>query len=301
MLRCLFFVNEVENPAVVQAGQTVTVHRRRRNQDKEPWKNLDLAAINNQTVESDHLFDVHLGETLVPYATLEPLKAVLPLKRGDAAIPTDADGIGGIRVASLDRSMRDRWRTICGLWQQHKTPTNKLDLLGQINYLHKLSAQLEWKGNLGVRPVKVVQTEAGQPTAALLQDTNVMVDSTLYWITCKDLQEASFLLAIINSDAMYRAVSSLMAKGQFGARHVHKHLWKLSIPEFDPSFPLHVSIAKAGKAATAGVETQLEQLRQQRGPKLTVTVARRELRKWLRQSAEGKAVEEAVTELLGCG
>ena len=25
-----------------------------------------------------------------------------------------------------------------------------------------------------------------------------------------------------------------MPKGQFGARHLHKHLWKLPIPEFDP-------------------------------------------------------------------
>lgn len=32
--------------------------------------------------------------------------------------------------------------------------------------------------------------------------------------------------------------------------------------------------------------------------KVTVTIARRELRKWLRESREGRAVEEAVTELL---
>ena len=64
--RCLFFVNEIENTALVQAGQTVTVNPRRGIRDKEPWKSLDLAAITGQTVESAHLFDVHLGETLVP-------------------------------------------------------------------------------------------------------------------------------------------------------------------------------------------------------------------------------------------
>ena len=42
---------------------------------------------------------------------------------------------------------------------------------------------------------------------------------------------------------------------------------------------------------------QLANLRQDRGA-LTVTIARRELRKWLRESTEGKAVEEAVRELL---
>ena len=41
----------------------------------------------------------------------------------------------------------------------------------------------------------------------------------------------------------------------------------------------------------------MAQLRQDRTD-VTVTIARRELRKWLRESAEGKAAEEAVEKLL---
>ena len=93
--RCLFFVHEAENSALVQAGQTVTVNPRRGAQDKAPWKNLDLTTITGQTVEAAHLFDVHVGETLVPYATLEPLKALLPLRQGESAIPVDTNGVGG--------------------------------------------------------------------------------------------------------------------------------------------------------------------------------------------------------------
>ena len=55
--------------------------------DKAPWKALDVTEIIGQTVEDRHLFDVHLGETVAPYVTLEPLKALLPVKtrgRGDA-------------------------------------------------------------------------------------------------------------------------------------------------------------------------------------------------------------------------
>ena len=86
--RCLFFVDETRNPAVVQAGQTITVNPRRGSQDKEPWKSLDLTAISEQTVEAAHVFDVHLGETVVPYATLHPLRAILPLRRGEYEIPS---------------------------------------------------------------------------------------------------------------------------------------------------------------------------------------------------------------------
>ena len=298
--RCLFFVNEVENPALVQAGQTVTVNPRRGIQDKEPWKNLDLPAITGQTVESAHLFHVHLGETLVPYATLEPLRALLPLRKGEAKIPTASDGVGGIRLSGLDRRMRNRWRIVSGLWDTNKASPNALNLLDRLDYHRELSTQFEWQHDQGSRPTRVAYSSAGAPTAALLRDNSEIVENVLFWTTCKDEREANYLLAIINSDVLYGAVASLMPKGQFGARHLHKHLWKLPIPQFDADNPLQLAISKAGEAAAAGAAKQLEQLRQDR-PKLTVTIARRELRKWLRASAEGKAVEERVGELLGAG
>ena len=96
--RCLSFVEETENLAIIQAGQTVTVNPRRGSQDKKPWRSLDLASITGQTIEVQHVYDVHLGETVVPYATLDPLKAVLPLRSDDSEIPADENGVGGIRI-----------------------------------------------------------------------------------------------------------------------------------------------------------------------------------------------------------
>ena len=299
--RCLFFVNETENAAIVQASQTITVNPRRGSQDKKPWRSLDLTAITGQAIESRHLFDVHLGETLVPYATLEALKAILPLKRGGAQLPADANGVGGIRLGGLERRMRERWQTISEMWETNKAPANQLSLLGQLDYLHKLSSQLEWQRDSGPRPIRVVYASSGAPTAAVVANDENLVDYTLFWIACKDMQEANYLLASINSQALYDAVVPLMAKGQFGARHLQKHLWKLPIPEFDPSDTLHAAIANAGEAAAAGAARQLDQLRQDRGAQLTVTIARRELRKWLRESPEGRAVEEGVAELLSAG
>lgn len=86
-------------------------------------------------------------------------------------------------------------------------------------------------------------------------------------------------------------------KGQFGARDLQKHLWKLPIPEFDPDNPLHAELSAAGEAASEGAAQQLARLREERD-RVTVTIARRELRKWLRASPEGQAVEDAVRKLL---
>ena len=88
-----------------------------------------------------------------------------------------------------------------------------------------------------------------------------------------------------------------MAKGQFGPRHLQKRLWTLPIPEFDAAEELHVAISQAGEAAAAGAGRQLAQLREERS-KVTVTIARRELRKWLRASPEGRTVEDVVSRLL---
>ena len=295
--RPLFFVEETRNPAIVQAGQTITVNPRRGSQDKEPWKSLDLANVSEQTVEVAHVFDVHLGETIVPYATLDPLRAVLPLKRGEHEVPTGKNGVGGIRLGGLSQRMRDRWQIVSNLWEANRAAATKMDLLGQLDYYGKLSSQLEWRHEPGDRQIRIVYGGWGAPTAALLHEDDAIVDYKLFWVTCRDAQEACYLLAIINSDALYEMVTPLMSKGQFGARDLQKQLWKLPIPEFDTEKPLHAVVSEAGRVAAEGATHQLTQLRQDRG-EVTVTIARREIRKWLRESEEGKAVEEAVGALL---
>ena len=306
--RCLFFVEEIENTALVRVGtgNTIIVNPRRGTQDKAPWKNLDLTAITNQTIETAHVFDVHLGETVVPYAMLESLKAVLPLKRGSYELPLDENGAGGVTLSELERRMRGRWQTVSHFWDDNKKKSaSKLNLLGQLDFYGKLSSQLAWqRHNGGDRQVRIVYTKSGVPSAALLYDADVLVENVLYWIACKNVREAQYLLAIINSDALNEAAKPLMSKGQFGARDLHKHLWKLPIPEFDSSEELHVEVSNAGKAAQEGAARELMRVRGEReesGRAFSVTVARRELRKWLRSSQEGKRVEEAVGELLARG
>ena len=296
--RCLFFINEVESTTVFTAAQTVKVEPRRGSNDKAPWKKLDLTAITGQTIEKAHLFDVHLGETVVPYATLTPLKALLPLKQSDAELPADANGTGGIHLGGLEQRMRGRWQQVSMLWEQHKGANNTKNLLQWLDYHSKLSAQLEWRKSDKDSPIRVLYTASGQPTAAIIETPETIVDYTLFWAPCKDLQEAHYLLAIINSCILYETAKPLMAKGQFGARHLQKHLWKLSIPEYDTTNRLHQKIATAGQAAASGAAQQLKALRQERGAAVSTTIARRELRGWLAQSDEGKQVEKLVKQLL---
>ena len=65
---------------------------------------------------------------------------------------------------------------------------------------------------------------------------------------------------------------------------------------------LHLVIDEAGQDAAAGAKALWEETRAERegkGQSTSVTVARREIRKWLSESAEGQRVEELAGRLLG--
>ena len=296
--RALHFVEETENRAIIQAGSTITVNPRRSSQEKPPWKELKLDDLKGQTIETAHVYDIHLGETLVPYATLDPLNAVLPLRRGDKMLAKDSTAVGGIKADGLESRMRERWRTVSHLWEKNKPAANRLSMLGQLDYYGKLTAQIEWQLDNGQMPVRVIYAASGVPTAAIVDDTASLIDYTGFWVACANYEEANYLLSIINSDVLYAEIEPLMAKGQFGARHVQKHPWKLPIPRYDEGESLHVDLAQAGAALTGSVQGVLTDLRAERGDKFTVTIARREIRKWLRKSDEGTAVEGLVGKLL---
>ena len=111
---------------------------------------------------------------------------------------------------------------------------------------------------------------------------------------CASDDEASYLLAIINSDALRDAVEPHMSRGLWGARDLHKHLWNLPIPRFDADDALHTEVAAAGEAAASGAGELLPD-----GDGLAGPAARRLLRQWLAGSDEGREAERSVQALLG--
>ena len=80
--RALFFVNVAESSTAI-AQDIVRVSPRRGSKDKSPWKDLQLDELDSH-IEEDHVWPVHLGETVAPFVLLEPRRAVLPIQRGGA-------------------------------------------------------------------------------------------------------------------------------------------------------------------------------------------------------------------------
>ena len=65
------------------------------------------------------------------------------------------------------------------------------------------------------------------------------------------MEEAGYLCAILNSEALRSGVERFQAQGQWGARDFDKYVFNLPIPRFDAGNPLHGELAHAAQTAEA--------------------------------------------------
>ena len=310
--RRLFFVSVEPNQTFMAALNTFKTYPRRGALDK---KKYDVGVLDGNVVHDDNLFDVYLGESIAPYVTLTPLKAALPVDKPSMTLPivqisspvnpktkNMSRNAYEVETAQLDSRMRARWDTMSSLWDANKGKNDKKSLYERLNYHNLLTSQLEWLRNPGDRPVRVAYGASGVPTASIISDNKAILDTKLYQVTCRNIDEAYYLLAIINSDTLADAVEPLRARGLFGARDLHKHLWKLPIPEYDPNDTDHVNLSQLGRRAAveaqAVIATNLGT--SATAPPLSVTKARSVLRhEWQPNSAVAQGIEVGVRGMLG--
>ena len=114
---------------------------------------------------------------------------------------------------------------------------------------------------------------------------------------CRSLNEAHYLLAIINSNALARAAKPFCTTNwKKEIRDLHKHLWKLPIPAYDPNEQTHADLSSLGKRATVEAQTIIAKL----GPPApSVTKARSILRhEWQPNSSTAQDIETGVKQML---
>ena len=293
--RRLFFVSVHPNDNMFARANTKVTHPVIRKDDK---KSYGVDELRGFVVDDDNIFDVYLGESIAPYVRLSPRTAVLPASRAAMSVPLDQDG--AIDRRGLTPNMRDRWEIMERLWDANKKKSDRKTLFQNLNWLNKLTSQLAALRAMPAGGVRLAYATSGRPTAAIIADDKAIVDTNLYQIICAGMDEAHYLMAIINSAALEDAVEPFRPTGLFGkggARHLHKHLWKLPIPRYDPSHAAHAALSELGESASRAANELASSL----GAGSGVAKTRRELREWQRANATARAIEGAVGELLGAG
>ena len=306
--RRLFFVETVPHTAMLPTANTTNVRPRLGTQDKVTYEE-QLNKLEG-VVSNDHLFDVYLGECVAPYVALDPLKAAMPVHRPTMTMPLVHEACAGDRhdacrldLESLHHSMRRRWANATEMYSEAHQQRVIKELYDRLNYQKILTSQLEYlQGAIAKNEtVRIVYTESGQPTAAIVRDNRAIVDRTLYQTVCQSENEARYVLALINSNALAAATAPFMPKGLYGPRHFEKHGWKLSIPRYDASDPLHVRLSELSAVAERECQALIanSEIMAKPAGDAQSRAARRLLRhEWQPNSKVAQDIETAVAELL---
>lgn len=172
-------------------------------------------------------------------------------------------------------------------WDAHKADATKLSWSDQQNYNGKLSAQFP------IAPLRVVYSKAGTlPAACVIRDERAVIDHKLYWLKPIGEEEASYLVAILNSEAARFRAERYQSRGQFGARDFDKVMFNLPIPLFSASEILHRELSDAGAKA----EEVAREVRLVEGEKFQR--ARKRVREALAEEGVGDEIEKLVEKLL---
>ena len=293
--RRLYFVSIRPNEVLLALPNTFITEPRISTQDK---KRYDVRSLRNVLLDGDNIFDVYLGENIAPYHALTPQKAALPVDKKSMTMPLKDDGSGEVDHNQLDRRMGDRWLRMCKLWDANKGPNDRKSLSQNLNWIGKMSSQLAWCGDHGGRPHRIAYTTSGEPSAAQIADNTAILDTSVYQVTCRSRDEVHYLLSIINSTALAVAVKPFCPTNWARKiRTLHKHLWKLPIPEFDRNDPLHRRLARLGRKATDEANELIGSL-EDATPRKADEVMRHQ---WQTSSKTASDIESAVSELLRGG
>ncbi|MGW5355143.1 N-6 DNA methylase [Streptomyces sp. NPDC004031] len=273
--RALLFVTERPSGPLGAGAGRVSIESRRTVDEKPPWK--DVPSLSG-TVERAFFKRVHLGETLVPFRTLEPLRVALPVTSDKVMTQPEIEEYP---------ALSQWWAEAESVWEGNKKVGSKEGaLLGRIDFHGQLRAQLPAVSQ------RVGYTKAGNAMAAARIDSpDVIIDHKLYWAAASSVGEARYLVAVLNSGTLAEKVRPLQTIGLFGPRDFDKHIFDVAIPVYDDGNADHgelVSLAATAESLAAQVDLS----------KVSFKPGRRLVREALAAAGISRSIDAVVDRLI---
>ena len=257
---------------------------------KMPWKALTIEG----RLHTSFLFRTALAKNIVPFALINPPLVTLPLEIDEA--PT-------IHLQTHDQIRKDghmessRWfKQAEELWDKNKTNNNKkISSVDYLNWQNKLVDQ-----DLAKRYLVLYTSSAKDANATVVDrtaiDLDFIVESAAYVFYTSELDEAYFLCCFFNAQTPNLLIKDFQARGLFGARHVHKKILDVPLPQFDAEHNEHQRLASLGRQCQqrVAVYVQEQKLAQK---DYRVGSERRAIRQLLSVELEG--IDQVLRSIIG--
>ena len=251
------------------------------NLDKRPWTTVEPP---EGPVERPFLRRIALGESVAPYRVLDLVTGVVPMKNGAILTSASADAHGHRGLAAWLRDAEAKWNEHSN---RGTDGAPRVTLAQSVNHLQKVTAQAARS------PVRVLYTKAGtRLSACWLDEDDIIVDHQAYWSAAHSLEEAAYVVAVLNTKILLDRVKDLQPVGQRDPRHFDNLVWTLPIPEFDAAEALHADLAAAAlQAAEVAARVELPDAAH-------FTTKRRAIRQALVADGVAETIERLVDALL---
>jgi len=224
---------------------------------KLPWRNIDLKG----RIESNFLFRTALSRSILPFTFFDPSLVVLPViidVRDDGHKIVTLHSAADLRQKGFLHA--SRWFVNAErIWEANKTDKAKtMSNVGRLDFQRGLTEQ-----DLN-QPYLVLFTKSAKDANAVLcrreaLDFEFIADYVTYVFYTREINEAFYLTAILNSEGINSLIKDFQTRGLFGARDVTKKILDVYFPRFDRENPTHSSLAnlseKAHEAANAFIRT----------------------------------------------
>ena len=270
------FVEEIKKGQLGSSSKTPLVKGITSNQDKAPWNKIEPL---EAKIESQFLRPVYTSQSIAPFRVLNKNTAIIPYDNEVGVMnASEAENQGYTNLSAYLEKVEKIW---------NKKSSGKRTFKQRINYRKLLENQIP------ISTLRIVYTASGTNVAAvLLEDSEGIIDTKLYWTSVNSKNEGLYLEGILNSDCLIEKIRDLQSQGQWGARDIHRHLLKPPIPKYDPSNKDHkdiVNLTKEIRKIAYNVEIDSSKY---------FTSSRRKIREEIKNRNEWEQLNNLVSQLL---
>ena len=253
----------------IQKSQSGLVYVKTYKSVHEPWKSKGQQ---EGELEEDALLIALWGDGLLPFRTIDIDRLITPPNIYSKMNPNK-------KTFYLPMY----WGKVGGIWEDNRKPKSPEKLEERIDFVGNLSSQINSTG------CKVIYNKSGsRMVAAVDNNNNTIISHQLYRVETKNLAEAYYLAAILNSDILKNA---LLESCHTDRDFTTFPFQKIPIKRFDSNNEHHLALATLGKKAEQ--EAAAESINEEQTIK-----SRKEIRKALRASQTMQKIDAAVKAIL---